>query len=92
MSRQSHKDSRIARFTGLAIAGVGLAHFISPQLFESITKSAFPDNTTQHLYINGGIETALGLGLTIRHTRGLATVGSIGYLAYLARNAIRNAG
>ena len=84
--------SRIARYAGLAIAGVGVAHFISPQLFEPITKSAFPRNTTQHLYINGGIETVLGLGLANRSTRGLATLGSIGYIAYLASNAVRNAG
>ena len=86
------KGSRIAGVVGLAIAGVGVAHFISPQLFEPITKSAFPRDTTQHLYINGGIETLLGLGLANRSTRRLATVGSIGYLAYLASNAVRNAG
>jgi uncharacterized membrane protein len=86
------KGSRIARYAGLAIAGVGVAHFTSPQLFEQITKSAFPRNTTQHLYINGGIETLIGLGLANRSTRGLSAVGSIGYLAYLASNAVRNAG
>jgi uncharacterized membrane protein len=84
------KSSPMARFTGLAMAGVGLAHFTSPQLFESITKAAFPQRTTQHIYINGGIETAIGLGLSARRTRPLAVVGSIGYLAYLAGNAIRN--
>lgn len=86
------KGSRIARFVGLAIAGVGVAHFISPQRFEPITKSAFPRDTRRHLYINGGIETVIGLGLANRSTRGLAAVGSIGYLAYLAGNAVRNAG
>jgi uncharacterized membrane protein len=85
------KGSSITRIAGLAIAGVGVAHFAKPQLFEPITKSAFPRNTTQHLYINGGIETLLGLGLANRSTRRLATVGSIGYIAYLAANALRNA-
>ena len=49
---------------GLVIAGVGLSHFTSPQLFEGLTKSAFPRDTRQHIYINGGVETALGLGLS----------------------------
>jgi uncharacterized membrane protein len=84
------RNSRAAKFAGLAVAGVGLAHFTSPQLFDGITKQAFPRNSRQHLYINGGIETALGLGLSARKTRPLAVVGTIGYLAYLAGNVARS--
>lgn len=84
------KNSRAAKVAGLAVAGIGLAHFTSPQLFEGITKQAFPRNSRQHLFINGGIETALGLGLSARQTRPLAAVGTIGYLAYLAGNVARN--
>jgi len=86
----ARKNSRAAKFAGLAVAGVGLAHFTSPQLFDGITKQAFPRDSRQHLYINGGIETALGLGLSLRKTRSLATVGTIGYVAYLAGNMARN--
>jgi uncharacterized membrane protein len=86
----ARKNSRAAKFVGLAVAGVGLAHFTSPQLFDGITKQAFPRNSRQHLYINGGIETALGLGLSSRKIRPLATVGTIGYVAYLAGNVARN--
>jgi uncharacterized membrane protein len=88
--KRSEKHSRAAKFAGLAVAGVGLAHFTSPQLFDGITKQAFPRNSRQHLYINGGIETALGLGLSARKTRPLAVVGTIGYLAYLAGNVARS--
>ncbi len=84
------RNSRVAKLGGLAVAGVGLAHFTSPQLFDGITKQAFPRNSRQHLYINGGIETALGLGLSARQTRPLAIVGTIGYVAYLAGNVARN--
>ena len=90
MSSRSKKSSRIARYSGLAVAGIGLSHFSSPQMFESITKPAFPRNTRQHIYTNGGLETALGLGLSARQTRPLAMVGTIGYLAYLAGNVVRN--
>ena len=90
MSSRSKKSSRIARYSGLAVAGIGLSHFSSPQMFESITKPAFPRNTRQHMYTNGGIETALGLGLSARQTRPLAIVGTIGYLAYFAGNVVRN--
>jgi uncharacterized membrane protein len=87
----SHASNRIARFSGLALAGAGLSHFTSPRLFEGVTRSAFPRNTRQHVYTNGGIETALGLGFSSRQTRSLAIVGLIGYLAYLGGNAIRHA-
>jgi uncharacterized membrane protein len=86
----SRKSNRLARFSGLALAGAGLSHFTSPQLFEPVTKAAFPRNTRQHVYTNGGIETALGLGFSSRQTRSLAIVGLIGYLAYLGGNAIRH--
>jgi uncharacterized membrane protein len=87
----SRKSNRVARFSGLAIAGLGLAHFTSPRMWEPITKTAFPRNTRQHVYTNGGIETVLGLSLSSRQTRSLATVGLIGHLAYLGGNAIRHA-
>ncbi|OBF31550.1 hypothetical protein A5724_21500 [Mycobacterium sp. ACS1612] len=83
-------NSRLAKFAGLAVAGVGLSHFTSPQLFDGITRSAFPRDTRQRVYLHGGVETALGLGLSSAKTRPLAAVGTIGYLAYLAGNAVRN--
>jgi uncharacterized membrane protein len=85
----SRKSNRIARYSGLALAGAGLAHFTSPGLFEPITKSAFPRNTRQHLYTNGSIETVLGLSFASRQTRSLGAVGIIGYVAYLGGSAIR---
>lgn len=84
------RNSRLPKLAGLVLAGTGISHFTSPQLFESITKPAFPRRTRQHVYTNGGIETALGLGLLSRRTRGLAVIGSVGYLAYLGGNAVRN--
>jgi uncharacterized membrane protein len=85
----SRNSNRVARYSGLALAGAGLAHFTSPRLFEPLTKSAFPRNTRQHLYTNGGIETVLGLGFSSRQTRSVAIVGLVGYLAYLG-NAVRH--
>ncbi|BBZ10839.1 hypothetical protein [Mycobacterium branderi] len=86
----SRKSNRLARFSGLALAGAGVSHFTSPQLFEPISKPVFPRDTRQHIYINGGIETVLGLGFSSRRTRSAAIVGLIAYLAYLGGSAIRN--
>ena len=74
----------------MAVAGVGVAHFVKPDAFEDITRQAFPRDTHKHIYIDGGIETAIGLGLSSPKTRKLAVVGLIGYGAYLAGNVVRN--
>ncbi|MBV8930818.1 MAG: hypothetical protein JO152_16985 [Mycobacteriaceae bacterium] len=82
----------VARLAGLALAAVGIAHYAKPEAFESITRRAFPNDIRQHTYVNGGIETALGVGLANPPTRRLAVAGLVGYLAYLGVNAARNAG
>jgi uncharacterized membrane protein len=82
--------SSVAKIVGVAVAGAGVAHFVKPQLFDGITGQAFPRDTRRHVYIDGGIETAIGLGLTARKTRPLAIIGLIGYGAYLAGNVVRN--
>jgi uncharacterized membrane protein len=85
-----HKKSRLPALVGLALAGTGVAHFVRPELFEGITKSAFPQDTDRHLKTNGGIETAIGLGLVAPKTRRLAVLGTLGYVGYLAVNVARN--
>ena len=83
-------NSRVMTIAGVALAGAGLAHFAAPQLFEGLTKPAFPSNTRQHVYIDGGIETAVGLGLISRKTRKPALIGLTGYLLYLISSVVRN--
>jgi uncharacterized membrane protein len=77
-------------FAGLALAGTGVAHFARPQLFEEITKAAFTGDIRKHTLTNGGIETALGLGLAVKQTRKLAIAGLVGYGIYLGVNIARN--
>ncbi|MEW5809564.1 MAG: hypothetical protein AB1925_08915 [Actinomycetota bacterium] len=85
----SQQNSRAAKTAGLALAATGLSHFVAPQIYEGMTKAAFPTNTRTHVYVDGGIETALGLGLSTPKIRKLALVGVLAYLAYLAGNVIR---
>lgn len=82
--------SRLPALAGLAFAGTGVAHFVRPELFEAVTKGAFPQDTARHIKTNGGIETAIGVGLLVPKTRRLAVLGTLGYVAYLAVNAARN--
>jgi uncharacterized membrane protein len=82
--------SKLIGLAGLGLAGTGLAHFVKPEAFESLTATAFPENTQQHLYIDGAAETVLGLALAVPKTRKLAVVGLLGYGGYLAANVLKN--
>lgn len=85
------RNSRLLQIGGLALAGTGVAHFVKPELFEGITKQAFPRNTPVHIRVNGGLETAIGLGLAIPGARKFAAIGAFGYVAYLGANIARSA-
>jgi uncharacterized membrane protein len=82
--------SKLLGLAGLGMAGIGLAHFVKPEAFESITAQAFPENTQQHLYMDGAAETVLGLALAMPRTRKLAVLGLLGYGGYLAANVLKN--
>jgi uncharacterized membrane protein len=84
------KSSAGITVAGLSLVGAGLGHFVAPQVFESFTKPAFPNDTARYIKINGTIETALGVALLVPQTRKLAALGGLGYVAYLGVNAVRN--
>jgi uncharacterized membrane protein len=74
---------------GVALAAAGIAHFAKPDAFDEITKTAFPEDVRKYTFINGGIETALGVALANRSTRRLGLVGMLGYGAYLGAAVLR---
>lgn len=84
------KGSGRTRFAvGLAVAAIGLAHSVVPELFDPINQLAFPAGTRLHTYINGGAETAIGLTLMAPRTRPAFVVLYVGYPVYLLANLIR---
>ena len=82
--------SKVVSVIGLGLAGVGLAHFVKPEAFEDITATAFPENTEQHIYLDGAAETVLGLALAVPKTRKVGVIGLLGYGGYLAVNVLKN--
>ena len=74
---------------GAVLAATGLAHFAKPAVFEPLTKTAFPTTPRRATYVNGGIETALGVGLAVPKTRKIAVAGLVGYAGWLGFNAVR---
>jgi uncharacterized membrane protein len=83
------RDAILPRVLGLGLAATGVAHFISPKLFEPITKPAFPENTARWTYSNGASETLIGLAIANKPTRAVGYVGLVGYVGFLASRALR---
>ncbi|SOJ53965.1 hypothetical protein MSIMFB_01464 [Mycobacterium simulans] len=81
---------RARLWRGLVTSSIGLAHFAMPQRFEPLNVTlGFAGNTRRHVYINGAIETAIGLTMIHPATRRLTLVAGLGYTGYLAANFLR---
>jgi len=76
-----------ARKIGLGLAATGIAHFVAPDAFVGITKSAFPNDTEEWVKRNGATETALGVAILLPKTRKLGVLGLLGYVGWLGFNA-----
>ncbi|ORW16424.1 hypothetical protein AWC18_18790 [Mycolicibacter nonchromogenicus] len=68
---------------GVAGIIVGVAHFVVPSRFDSFNRLGFPDRARTFTYINGGIETMLGILAMIPRTRRHARVLGLCYITYL---------
>ncbi len=79
------------RAGGAGLAATGVAHFVAPQPFESISKVAFPEDTRRWVYQNGVTELLLGLALAFRRTRIVGGLGGLAYVAFLVSRLIGNA-
>ncbi|MDP9094043.1 MAG: hypothetical protein M3N95_14210 [Actinomycetota bacterium] len=71
------------KLLGALVAGTGAAHFVVPETFEQLTKSAFPDDTKQWVQRNGATEVAIGLAIVGGRTRKFGVVALLGYTGWL---------
>lgn len=75
---------------GVVTTACGLAHFAWPAKFEPVNRQlGFTRNTRTHVYVNGGIETALGLTMLSGRTRTINIALLVTYPIYLIQNALR---
>jgi uncharacterized membrane protein len=77
------------RYRAGAVIAIGLSHFLWPRLFDPINKLGFPDHPRRYTYINGAIETSIGVLMAQPQTRSLSTIVSACYATYLTGNIIR---
>jgi len=77
------------RYRALAVTAVGLSHFLWPKVFDPINALGFPNHPRRYTYINGAIETGIGVLMVRPQTRVLSTMASVCYITYLTGNVIR---
>ncbi|MBW8482453.1 hypothetical protein [Actinomadura parmotrematis] len=80
----------LLRVTGIALAATGAAHFAAPQVFEPVSKLAFPEDTGAWIKRNGATELALGVALALTPTRKLGLAGLAAYTAFLGARGAAN--
>lgn len=77
------------RVVGIVVTLVGVAHFAVPRLFDPVNRLGFPDRTRLFTYVNGGVETVIGLLSLDLRTRRLRTVVAVCYVAHLIAAIVR---
>jgi uncharacterized membrane protein len=81
--------TRERRSRPLAVIVIGLAHFVVPSVFDPINRVGFPDRPRTFTYINGAIETLIGVLMAVPRTQKASNVVSVCYVVYLMANIVR---
>lgn len=89
MSDSTTRGLRAGRYQGLAVIAIGISHFLVPSAFDPINRLGFPDHPRRFTYINGAIETVIGVLMALPRTRRQLAVVSVCYVIYLTGNIIR---
>lgn len=83
MTHSGKRALQLGPAHGVAAIIIGVAHFVVPSGFDPFNRLGFPDRARTFTYINGGIETMLGILATIPRTRRHAQVLGLSYITYL---------
>ncbi len=89
MTDIDRRSARTRRALGLLGGLIGLAHFLVPRIFDPFNRLGFPNHARTFTYVNGAIETSLGVLLLRTHTRRPTAVLSACYISYLTISILR---
>ncbi|WP_082948139.1 MULTISPECIES: hypothetical protein [unclassified Mycobacterium] len=83
------RGERARRALGLLGGLIGVAHFLVPWIFDPFNRLGFPHHARTFTYVNGAIETALGVLMLRPHTRRPTPILSVCYITYLTISILR---
>lgn len=80
------REQRVA----VIVIVIGVAHFLVPRIFDPINRLGFAEHARMFTYINGAIETTIGVMMANPRTRRQSTIVSACYVIHLTSNIVRN--
>ncbi|WP_240492107.1 hypothetical protein [Mycobacterium alsense] len=80
------REQRVA----VIVIVIGVAHFLVPRIFDPINRLGFAEQARMFTYINGAIETTIGVMMANPRTRRQSTIVSACYVIHLTSNIVRN--
>lgn len=78
------------RCVAVIVTVIGVAHFLVPRIFDPINRLGFAEHARMFTYINGAIETTIGVMMANPRTRRQSTIVSACYAIHLTSNIVRN--
>ena len=78
------------RCVAVIVTVIGVAHFLVPRIFDPVNRLGFAEHARMFTYINGAIETTIGVLMASPRTRRQLTIVSACYVIHLTSNIVRN--
>jgi uncharacterized membrane protein len=78
------------QYIAVIVTAIGVAHFLVPRIFDPINRPGFAEHARLFTYINGAIETTIGVMMANPRTRQQLTIVSSCYAIHLTSNIVRN--
>ena len=75
---------------GVIVTVIGVAHFVVPRFFDPINRLGFAEHARMFTYINGAIETTIGVMMASPRTKRQLTIVCACYAIHLTTNIVRN--
>ncbi len=80
------REQRVA----VIVTVIGVAHFLVPRIFDPINRVGFAEHARMFTYINGAIETTIGVMMANPRMSRQLTIVSACYVIHLTSNIVRN--
>ncbi|MCV7395362.1 hypothetical protein [Mycobacterium paraseoulense] len=88
MTRRSERGRE--QCVAVIVAVIGVAHFFVPRFFDPINRLGFAEHARMFTYINGAIETTIGVMMANPRMSRQLTIVSACYVIHLTTNIVRN--
>lgn len=83
---ESGREQRLA----VIVTVIGVSHFLVPRIFDPVNRLGFAEHARMFTYINGAVETTIGVMMANPRMSRQLTIVSACYVIHLTSNIVRN--